>query len=66
MTWLAQGWQGGHKVTVGNDEKDKVIAAQRLVADQGFEPRTQGLWFLCSNHWANPPLYGNDIQDDFL
>ena len=26
-----------------------------MVAGEGFEPPTQGLWFLRSTDWANPP-----------
>ena len=29
------------------------FANDYLVAEEGFEPPTQGLWFLCSNHLLN-------------
>ena len=28
---------------------------KKMVAGEGFEPTTQGLWFLRSTDWANPP-----------
>ena len=32
------------------------------VGPQGFEPRTNGLWVRCSNHWAKGPETGNKLK----